>query len=91
MFGKHTPRLAASQSFCEGEIGVLEYIVTTILRGSDPRSIVRNKHFATLAKKVQNMRGRVHELKDEKQSEREREKEQVTNGVAATGGGSAQT
>jgi hypothetical protein len=52
-----------SNSFSEGEIQVLEFIVQTLLRGGTPTMATRHKEFASLARKVQGMRVRVNEQK----------------------------
>jgi hypothetical protein len=52
-----------SNSFSEGEIQVLEFIVQTLLRGGTPTMATRHKEFASLARKVQGMRTRVNEQK----------------------------
>ncbi len=55
-----------SNSFSEGEIHVLEFILQTLLRGGKPSTAVRNKDFASLYRKVvSSMRQRV-EVKKEK-------------------------
>lgn len=54
-----------SNSFSEGEIHVLEFILQTLLRGGKPSTAVRNKDFASLYRKVVSMRQRV-EVKKEK-------------------------
>lgn len=52
-----------SNSFSEGEIQVLEFIVQTLLRGGTPTMAVRHKEFASLCRKVMAMKGKVHEHK----------------------------
>jgi nickel-dependent lactate racemase len=52
-----------SNSFSEGEIHVLEFILQTLLRGGKPSTAVRNKDFASLYRKVVSMRHRVEEKK----------------------------
>jgi hypothetical protein len=53
-----------SNSFSEGEIHVLEFILQTLLRGGKPSTAVRNKDFASLYRKVVSMRQRVEVKKD---------------------------
>ncbi|MAQ17035.1 MAG: hypothetical protein CMN30_19860 [Sandaracinus sp.] len=53
-----------SNSFSEGEIHVLEFILQTLLRGGKPSTAVRNKDFASLYRKVVSMRTRVEEKKE---------------------------
>jgi len=52
-----------SNSFSEGEIQVLEFIVQTLLRGGTPTMATRHKEFASLCRKVMAMKGKVHEHK----------------------------
>ena len=48
-----------SNSFSEGEIQVLEFILQTLLRGGTPSMATRNKDFASLYRKVVTMTKRV--------------------------------
>ncbi|HEX5660017.1 MAG TPA: hypothetical protein VFX59_22630 [Polyangiales bacterium] len=50
-----------SNSFSEGEIQVMDFIVQTLLRGGSPSMAVRNKDFASLCRKIQTMKTRVNE------------------------------
>ena len=52
-----------SNSFSEGEIQVLEFIVQTLLRGGTPSMATRNKDFPSLCRKVLAMETKVLELK----------------------------
>ena len=52
-----------SNSFSEGEIQVLEFIVQTLLRGGTPTMATRHKEFASLCRKVMAMKSKVHEQK----------------------------
>lgn len=52
-----------SNSFSEGEIQVLEFIVQTLLRGGTPTMATRHKEFASLCRKVMSMKTRVHSEK----------------------------
>ena len=54
-----------SNSFSEGEIQVLEFILQTLLRGGTPAMATRNKDFASLYRKVVTMKKRVQEKKAE--------------------------
>ena len=56
-----------SNSFSEGEIQVLEFILQTLLRGGTPSMATRNKEFASLYRKVVTMKKRVA-AKKEKQA-----------------------
>jgi len=48
-----------SNSFSEGEIQVLDFILSTMLRGGSPAMATRNKDFASLCRKVVSMKTRV--------------------------------
>lgn len=50
-----------SNSFSEGEIQVLEFIVQTLLRGGSPTMATRHKEFASLCRKVMAMKAKVNE------------------------------
>lgn len=50
-----------SNSFSEGEIQVMDFIVQTLLRGSSPAVAVRNKDFASLCRKIMAMKAKVKE------------------------------
>lgn len=51
-----------SNSFSEGEIAVLDFILTTLLRGGSPQMATRNKDFASVCRKVGAMKQKA-ELK----------------------------
>ncbi|MEM9070369.1 MAG: hypothetical protein AAGE52_17830 [Myxococcota bacterium] len=53
-----------SNSFSEGEIQVLEFILQTLLRGGTPSMATRNKEFASLYRKVVTMKKRVQQKKE---------------------------
>lgn len=57
-----------SNSFSEGEIQALDFIVQTLLRGGTPTMVTRHKEFASLCRKVMAMKNKV--------AEKEREAEQ---------------
>ncbi len=50
-----------SNSFSEGEIQVMDFIVQTLLRGGSPSMATRNKDFGSLCRKILAMKSRVHE------------------------------
>ncbi|HJL19064.1 MAG TPA: hypothetical protein RMH99_25600 [Sandaracinaceae bacterium LLY-WYZ-13_1] len=52
-----------SNSFSEGEIQVLDFILSTLLRGGSPAMATRNKDFASLCRKVVSMKTRVEQKK----------------------------
>ena len=57
-----------SNSFSEGEIQVLEFIVQTLLRGGTPTMATRHKEFASLCRKVMAMKNKVHEKQGKERS-----------------------
>ncbi len=52
-----------SNSFSEGEIQVMDFILSTLLRGGNPKMATRNKDFASLCRKVVSMKVRVEDKK----------------------------
>lgn len=52
-----------SNSFSEGEIQVMDFILSTLLRGGTPTMAVRSKDFASLCRKVQSMKSRANDVK----------------------------
>ncbi len=50
-----------SNSFSEGEIQVLEFIVQTLLRGGTPTMATRHKEFSSLCRKVMAMKAKAVE------------------------------
>lgn len=50
-----------SNSFSEGEIQVLEFIVQTLLRGGTPNMATRHRDFASLCRKVMSMKAKAAE------------------------------
>ena len=52
-----------SNSFSEGEIQVMDFILSTLLRGGSPAMATRSKDFASLCRKVVSMKTRVEEQK----------------------------
>ncbi|MGD8858390.1 MAG: hypothetical protein PVI30_00160 [Myxococcales bacterium] len=50
-----------SNSFSEGEIQVMDFIVQTLLRGGTPSMATRHKEFASLCRKVMAMKAKVNE------------------------------
>ena len=52
-----------SNSFSEGEIQVMDFILSTLLRGGTPTMAVRSKDFASLCRKVQSMKTRAADVK----------------------------
>lgn len=56
-----------SNSFSEGEVQVLEFILQTLLRGGTPSMATRNKDFASLYRKVITMKTRMEKKKKDKE------------------------
>lgn len=50
-----------SNSFSEGEIAVMDFILTTLLRGGSAQMATRNKDFGSLCRKVLAMKQKVEE------------------------------
>lgn len=61
-------RIAASNSFTEGEVAVMEFIVMTLLRKGDATGITRNKDFASFARKVAGMNQTVTTLREQREA-----------------------
>ena len=55
-----------SNSFSEGEVQVLEFILQTILRGGTPTMAARHRDFASLYRKVMSMKTRLESKKARK-------------------------
>ena len=53
-----------SNSFSEGEIQVLDFIMQTLLRGGTPSMVTRHKEFASVCRKVLAMKQKVHETEN---------------------------
>lgn len=58
-----------SNSFSEGEIQVMDFIVQTLLRGGSPNMATRHKEFASLCRKVMAMKGKVLEKQQKQMSD----------------------
>lgn len=58
-------RFSAGNTFGEGEVQVMEYIVNTMLRGGDPRQAIRHKDFASICRKVLAMKESIRKQKAE--------------------------
>lgn len=54
-----------SNSFSDGEIAVMDFILTTLLRGGSAQMATRNKDFASLCRKVIAMKQKVEEKRRE--------------------------
>ncbi|MCB9708277.1 MAG: hypothetical protein H6714_05780 [Myxococcales bacterium] len=50
-----------SNSFSEGEIQLLEFVVQSLLRGGTPTTAARHKDFPSLCRKIMAMRAKVEE------------------------------
>lgn len=72
-----------SNSFSEGEIQVLEFIVQTLLRGGTPTMATRHKEFASLCRKVMAMKAKVQTERAKPQPQRAVPEESSVGTVAA--------
>ncbi|RLB50081.1 MAG: hypothetical protein DRJ42_19670 [Deltaproteobacteria bacterium] len=52
-----------SNSFSEGEVQIMEFILQTLLRGGTPNMAARHKDFASLYRKVMSMKTRIEAKK----------------------------
>ena len=66
--GGRSDRMRISNSFSEGEIQFLEFILQTLLRGGTPTMATRNKDFASVYRKVMTMKKRMEEKKTQASS-----------------------
>lgn len=57
------PRIAASQSFTEDEVNVLDAVLAILRRGGDPKILARAPAFLGLQRKTTAMKARVEEVK----------------------------
>lgn len=75
-----------SNSFSEGEIQVMDFIVQTLLRGGSPNMATRHKEFASLCRKVMAMKGKVIEKQQKQLTDGGSEDDQgaVSRSVPAT-------
>lgn len=55
-----------SNSFSEGEIAVMDFILTTLLRGGSPHMATRNKDFASVCRKISAMKKKAEQRQREK-------------------------
>lgn len=62
-FKKHASRVAASQSFNEREVMLLNFFVDTLLRGGDVSVAMRNDGFPSLVRKTRQMKERIVAIK----------------------------
>ncbi len=59
----YTIPMRISNSFSEGEIQVLEFMLQTLLRGGSPVMATRHTDFASLYRKVMSMKTRLEKQK----------------------------
>ncbi len=52
-----------SNSFSAGEVQILDFVLTTLLRGGTPTMATRHKDFASLYRKVVSMKKRLEDQK----------------------------
>ncbi len=57
-----------SNSFSEGEVQILEFILQTLLRGGSPTMAARHRDFASLYRKVISMKQRIEKSRTQKSS-----------------------
>ena len=57
-----------SNSFSEGEVQILEFMLATILRGGTPTMATRHKEFASIYRKVLSMKQRIERQKQAESS-----------------------
>ncbi|MGB0679098.1 MAG: hypothetical protein ACPGUV_05510 [Polyangiales bacterium] len=50
-----------SNSFSEGEVQIMEFVLQTLLRGGSPVMASRHKDFPSLYRKVLSMKKRMHQ------------------------------
>ena len=53
-----------SNSFSDGEIQIMEFILQTLLRGGSPNMATRHRDFASLYRKVLTMKRRLHDKRE---------------------------
>jgi len=53
-----------SNSFSDGEIQVMDFILSTLLRGGTPAMAVRSKDFSSLCRKVQAMKSKSNDIRE---------------------------
>lgn len=58
---KKGPAVRVSHSFTPGEIQILDFVLSTMLRGGTVSMAVRNKEFPSLCQKVGHMKKRLEE------------------------------
>lgn len=66
--GGRSPGMRISNSFSEGEVQVLEFILQTLLRGGSPTMAARHKDFASVYRKVLSMKHRIEKGKERTES-----------------------
>jgi len=59
----HKRRVAASQSYNEGEVTLLNALCVGLMNGGDVRHIARSEHFASVARKAMSMRKAIDKAK----------------------------
>jgi hypothetical protein len=57
-----------SNSFSEGEVQVLDFILNTLLRGGTPSMATRHKDFASLYRKTLTMKKRIAAQEEKRQA-----------------------
>ena len=67
-----------SNSFSDGEVQILEFILQTLLRGGTPTMATRHRDFASLYRKVLSMKKRLGEKRDDDKTEAAAESQTAT-------------
>lgn len=70
-----------SNSFSEGEIQVMDFILSTLLRGGTPAMAVRSKDFSSLCRKVQAMKSKSNDIREGRVTTTKRNPEKSSVGL----------
>ena len=70
-----------SNSFSDGEIQVMDFILSTLLRGGTPAMAVRSKDFSSLCRKVQAMKTKSNDIREGRVSTSKRNPEKSSVGL----------
>lgn len=70
-----------SNSFSDGEIQVMDFILSTLLRGGTPAMAVRSKDFSSLCRKVQAMKSKSNDIREGRVTTTKRNPEKSSVGL----------
>ena len=70
-----------SNSFSDGEIQVMDFILSTLLRGGTPAMAVRSKDFSSLCRKVQAMKTKSNDIREGRVTATKRNPEKSSVGL----------